>query len=77
MANHYNQKLNKCFMQVESSDVMGTGKTISDAFEGKVYAVLGLRGDEVKKCSVTLPSGEERICHSSEEFDALVKQYME
>ncbi len=76
-ANHYNQKLNKCFMQVENSDVMGTWTTVSDAFEGKVYAVLGLHGDQIKKCSVTLPSGEEKICHSSDEFDALVKQYME
>lgn len=75
--NHFNQKLNKCFVQIENSDVMGTWKTVSDAFEGKVYAVLGLHGDEVKKCSVTLLSGEERICRSSDEFDALVKQYME
>jgi hypothetical protein len=70
-------QINKCFMQVDSSDVMGTWKTVSDAFEGKVCAVLGLHGDEVKKCSVTLLSGEERIRHSLTEFNALVKQYME
>ncbi len=77
LANHYNQKLNKCFMQVENSDVMGTWITISDAFEGKVYAVMGLHGDEVKKCSVTLLSGEEKTCHAPNEFDALVKEYMQ
>ena len=90
-SNHYNEKLNKCFVQIESHDaktISGTiyeNKTISDAFEGKVYAQYAWHSDKVKKywevppslCKVTLLSGEERICHSSDEFDALVKQYME
>lgn len=57
----------------------------SDAFEGKVYANYIWRSDKRKKywevtpfdCKVMLLSGEERLCHSSDEFDALVKQYME
>jgi len=36
--NHYNQKLNKCFLQIENTDGEMTWKTVSDAFEGKVYA---------------------------------------
>jgi hypothetical protein len=75
-SNHYNAKLNKCFLQIEDTNTEMTWDTVSDAFEGKVYAVLGLHGDGVRKCSVTLPS-EEKTCHSKEEFSALVKQYME
>jgi hypothetical protein len=26
---------------------------------------------------VTLPSGEKKLCHSSDEFDELIKVYME
>ena len=90
-SNHYNEKLNKCFVQIESSDwktapgTVFTNKVLSDAFEGKVYAEYMWHSDKVKKywevpplqCSVTLLSGEEKSCRSSDEFDALVKVYME
>jgi hypothetical protein len=60
-------------------------KTLSDAFEGSLYGEYNWKSDKVKKywqvppfmCKVTLPSGKEKICHSDDEFDALVKQYME
>jgi Tfp pilus assembly protein PilV len=41
-ANHYNEKLNKCFVQIEGIDAKTipgtilTFKTVSDAYEGKV-----------------------------------------
>jgi hypothetical protein len=90
-SNHYNEKLNKCFVQYDSTDAKtssGTifvNKVVSDAFEGKVYAQYMWHSDKVKKywevapvqCTVTLPSAEEKTCTSSEEFDTLVKQYME
>lgn len=90
-SNHYDEKLNKCFVQVEHTDIKtspGTevvSKVVSDAFEGKVYATYMWRSDKVKKywevpplqCSVMLPSGEDKTCRSSGEFDTLVKQYME
>jgi len=89
--NHYNEKLNKCFVQIMSTDVkkspgtIGTFNSISDAFEGKVYAEYAWFSEKNKEywevppfvCKVTLPSGEEKICHSEYEFDALVKHYME
>ena len=91
VSNHYNAKLNKCFMQIQDTDaktVRGTivtSKSISDAFEGKVYADYIWSTQKNKKywevpplvCKVTLLSGEEKICHSSGEFDELVKQFME
>ncbi|MGC2247298.1 MAG: hypothetical protein WA609_11905 [Terriglobales bacterium] len=89
--NHYNEKLNKCFVQYESRDSKlypGTvylNKVLSDAFEGKVFGTYTWHSDKDKKywevppiaCSVTLPSGEEKTCHSPDEYDSLVKQYME
>lgn len=62
-----------------------TAKKVMDAFESKVYANYvwstrpGKKFWEVPplECTVTLLSGEESTCHSSAEFDSLVKQYME
>jgi len=89
--NHYNTKLNKCFILTAYIDPMTasgsiwTHKMLFDAFEGKDYAEYDWKSDKVKKywevppfvCKVMLPSGEETMCHSSDEFDALMKQYME
>lgn len=89
--NHYNAKLNKCFVEIQSTDAKTappdiiTNKTVSDAFEGKGYGEYIWKSDRVKKywevpplqCKVTLPSGEDKFCHSSDEFDQLLKQYME
>jgi hypothetical protein len=89
--NHYNAKLNKCFIEIQSTDAktappaIFTNKTVSDAFEGKGYGEYMWKSDRVKKygevpplqCKVTLLSGEEKFCHSSDEFDQLIKQYME
>jgi hypothetical protein len=88
---HYNTKLNKCFILIQFVDTktvsgdIWTYKELFDAFEGKDYAEYDWKMDKLKKywevppivCKVTLPSGEETICRSSDEFNSLVKQYME
>ena len=89
--NHFNPKLNKCFMEIENTDAKSspgtifTSKILSDAFEGKVYGNYIWSTQKGKKywevppleCKVTLLSGEQRVCHSSDEFDGLAKQFME
>jgi hypothetical protein len=87
--NHYNEKLNKCFvLEVVTTMTAGqfmTTKFLSDAFEGKTVANYSWVSDKVKKywevapfvCSVTLPSGEGKACQSSDEFDELIKSYLE
>ena len=63
---------------------------VYDAFERKNYAVYSWKAmyewngyatkkysDIDTKCTVTLPSGETKTCHSSKEFDDLVRLYME
>lgn len=91
VSNHYNAELNKCFMEIEDADAKSVrgqvvaSKTVSDAFEGKVYGSYIWSTQKDKKywevppleCKVTSLSGEEKVCHSSEEFDELVKQFMQ
>jgi hypothetical protein len=89
--NHYNVKVNKCFVEITNmgSDrkphVPTVNRIVSDAFEGKVYGEymwMNLKGKkywEVEPflCRVTSLSGEETVCTSSEQFDSLIKQFME
>ncbi|MDP9262974.1 MAG: hypothetical protein M3O85_01490 [Acidobacteriota bacterium] len=91
LSNHYNPRLGRCFVRFDNTDAKtapGTiwdNTTVLDAFEEKPYAQYMWHTEKDKKywevapfmCKVTIPSGEEKICHSSEEFDALVKYYME
>ncbi len=87
--NHYNQKLNKCFMEtvvVHQSEpfVPNTYRTVIDAFEGKVYTDYFWENTEGKKywevapfeCKVTTVAGEEVRCKTAEEYEALIKQFM-
>jgi len=89
--NHYNVKLNRCLIETEqfalpvSPDIFWTYKVVSDAYEGTVFATYAWHSDKVKKywemppveCKVTLSSGDEEVCTSSEEFDKMVKVYMQ
>jgi hypothetical protein len=90
--NHYNDKMNKCFVLVQNTTqskpfngTFFTNKILFDAFEGKSYGEYDWRSDKVKKywevapfnCKGTLLSGEEKFCHSSDEFDDIVKLYMQ
>jgi hypothetical protein len=87
--NHYNAKLNKCFIMIENTDAtyaptIWTHKTLSDAYEGKSYGEYHWHTVKDKKfwevppfqCKVLLASGEEHICKSDDEFQELSKFYM-
>ena len=87
--NHYNAKLNTCFVQVDSMDisnpkVIWTHRVVSDAFEGKSYGQYDWHTEKDKKywdvppfhCSVVSLGGEEQTCTSDDEFKNLVKVYM-
>ena len=87
--NHYQHTTNKCFIQIENTEVTNntpaTSIVVSDAFEGKTYGEFMWINSQRKKywevkpfmCKVTLPSGEEKYCYSREEFEELVKVFME
>ncbi len=84
-SNHYNEKLNKCFVLIGETHAGGNSESLQDAFEGKVFGFYMWLVKKDKKywevppfrCEVTLISGEKKTCESSDEFDDLVKAYME
>ena len=90
--NHYSAKLDKCVMRVLRTDAhTSRGKMIStyidvlDAFQGKQYGTYVWHTETNNKflivppvtCEVTLPTGEPKICHSIDEFENLVKVYLD
>lgn len=88
--NHYNAKLNKCFIMIQNTDAkysptIWNYKNLLDAYEGKAYGEYSWHTVKDKKywevppftCKVVLLTGEERFCKSDEEFDELTKIYMQ
>jgi len=88
--NHYNEKMNKCFILIQNTTPQRDGtflthKSLYDVFEGKSYGECVWLSDKAKDywevapsiCSGTLLSGEKRFCHSLDEFDEIVKLYMQ
>ena len=72
--NHYNSQLSKCFILITKTGLSPRDHTMSDyrelldAYEGKddgsyVSTYGSGRGRTPSICSVTLPSGEKKVCH--------------
>jgi len=80
--NHYNKKLNKCFILVDEfifpNDKkkfhMSKGQTLFDVIENKYYGFFGTgcSDDSMSPCEML-----NKDCNSEAEWDALVKPYME
>ena len=74
---HYNKKLDKCFILIIS---LSYGKRrgpfhyegLCDAFEGTIYGeISGLEGGPITGTVMG------KLCRSQDEFEALIKPYME
>jgi hypothetical protein len=86
---HFNEGSNTCFVETRTvkfdSGKRSESGVLQDAVEGKDYGSYIFISERNKPdvavapvvCKVMLPSGERKTCHSVEEFDALVKPYME
>ena len=84
---HFNGKLNKCFVEIKVTGLRPPSTSISviDAFAGGEYATYvdlnpqGTTNPERRQaiCAVFMPSGQKQYCRSSREFSELIKQYME
>jgi hypothetical protein len=85
---HYNEKLNRCLIAVfcgmcktRDTGHLGEEKLVFDAFERKELATyLGVLQLKTYRylpvvCTVTLPSGEQKACHSHDEFEGLVNAF--
>lgn len=87
--NHFNVSLGRCLLKIERTSTIGstqwTNKSVMDAFEQKVFATYAWKSDAVKKywevppvmCEVTSTAGKRQPCGSEDEFEALIKQYMD
>jgi len=87
---HYNTKLGKCLMLVETTDMLfgsqfTTTAYVMDANERRQYATYGWTSRQGKKywevppttCELTPSLRDKRFCSSREEFDAFAASYME
>jgi len=86
---HYNTKLKKCLILVESSSWLAKTQTVtvylSDAYERRIYASYIWYSHPTKKYWEVAPSTcelipslrQKKYCTSREEFDAFVADYME
>ena len=86
LTSHYSVALNKCFMLTTWVDIpktpkgaYGVHRALRDAFERKTYGDYGEHSDKghIFLCEVKTLSGGTKTCASSDEFDVLVKPYME
>jgi hypothetical protein len=77
--NHYNVKLNKCFIDIGSMASGSSWEEVKDAFESKVYATYIWSDVDNKPihCEVLSLSGETKQCKSADEFQSLIKPYMD
>lgn len=86
---HYNTKLGKCLMLVETTDMFGSSPSttayVMDANERRVYATfvwMNLQGKKYWEvppttCELTPSLREKKLCATREEFDAFISSYME
>lgn len=86
---HYNVKLGKCLMFVETTDMLGaqfvTSAYVRDAYERRQYATYVWMSSDVKKywevppiaCEIRPSLHDKRLCKTREEFDELAAPYME
>ena len=78
--NHYNEKLNKCFVLVTVSiykpDISNT-MVLFDINENKEYGSIVTIITHAKDAPLTYCKVLERVCHSQKEWETLTRPFME
>lgn len=78
-SNHYNRKLNKCFIEMNLTEIYNGAKglfiRIMDVNENISYASFAqFKSEEIKDGDCVVYG---KSCHSKEEWDLLIATYME
>ena len=71
--NHYNKKLNKCFMVITEDGVLERYKKLLDVDENNSYGSVRINNERENMGCYLL----EKKCKSEEGWDSIVKHYME
>ncbi len=79
---HYSARLARCFVKIYSTTIgktsLSTAMSLEDANERKVYGeYMGTYGINPIARYVVSVSGSQESCHSAEEFEALIKPYLQ
>jgi hypothetical protein len=74
-SNHYNDKLNKCFIDIIDVGSQAYSETLYDVYENKKYG--GFYMSYEKNSEPTICWFLDKTCQSQNEFDEFVKQYMQ
>lgn len=71
--NHFNKNLKKCFMLIHEKSYYGSKKTLADVDEDRVYGTIRVSNNKgVTSCMVL-----DKPCRSEEEWQELIKPYLE
>lgn len=71
--NHYNKKMNKCFMVITEDGVLERYKKLLDVDENNSYGSVRINNEQENLGCYLL----EKKCKSEDEWDLIVKPYME
>ncbi len=71
--NHYNKKMNKCFMIITEDGILERYKKLLDVDENESYGSIRVNNEQENLGCYLL----EKKCKSEDEWDLIVKPYME
>ena len=76
---HYNRTLHACLIEIEGRSQYGVTRTVSDAVEGRTYAIdmWVVNGDRAMMCQLIPSQKEKRDCANEEEYRAYAASLME
>jgi hypothetical protein len=76
---HYSRTLHACLIEIEGRSQFGVTRTVSDADEGRTYAIYMwvVNGDRPMMCQLIPSQKEKRDCTTEEEYRAYAASLME
>ena len=76
---HYNRTLGACLIETEGRSQYGITKTVSDAVEGRTFAIYMwvMNGDKPMMCRLIPTEKEKRDCTTEEEYKTFAASLME
>jgi hypothetical protein len=74
---HYNRTLGACLIEIEGRSQYGVTKSVSDAVEGRTYAIYMWVVNGNKPCQLVPSEKERRDCATEEEYKAFAASLME